>query len=55
MEIKVAEIKDTFYGLNKGKGELFIEPAQHHKRVVRSNAQCPWHKEISEGRCWKYG
>ena len=48
MEIKVAEIKDTFYGLNKGKGELFIEPAPHHKRVVRSTAKCPWHKEISE-------
>ena len=48
MEIKVAEIKDTFYGLNKGKGELFIEPTPNHKRVVRSTAKCPWHKEISE-------
>ena len=48
MEIKVAEIKDRLYGLNKGKGELFVEPAAHHKRVVRSTAKCPWHKEISE-------
>ena len=48
MEIKIAEIKDKLYGPNKGKGELFIEPAPHHKRVIRSTAQCPWHKEISE-------
>ena len=48
MDIKVTEIKDTLYGPNKGKGELFIEPASQHKRVVRSTAQCPWHKEISE-------
>ena len=48
MEIKVAEIKDTLYGPNKGKGELFVEPTPHHKRVRRSTAQCPWHKEISE-------
>jgi hypothetical protein len=48
MDFKVAEIKDKFYGINKGKGDLFIEPAPHHKRVVRSTAKCPWHKEITE-------
>ena len=48
MEIKVAEIKDKLYGLTKSKGELFVEPTTHYKRVVRSTAKCPWHKEISE-------
>jgi hypothetical protein len=48
MEIKVAEIKDNIYAQNKGKGELFLEPFPNHKRRVRSTAQCPWHKEISE-------
>ena len=48
MDITVVAIKDNFYGPNKGNGELFIEPALHHKRVVRSTAKCPWHKEISE-------
>ena len=48
MEIRVADIVDKFHAPNKGKGELFIEPASHHKRVVCSIARCPWHKEISE-------
>ena len=48
MDITVVAIKDNFYGPNKGKGGLFIEPSPHHKRVVRSTAKCPWHKEISE-------
>ena len=48
MAIEVAEIKDTFYGPNKGKGELFVEPTPHHKRRVRSTAKCPWHNEITE-------
>jgi hypothetical protein len=48
MDITVVAIKDNFYAPNKGKGELFLEPFSQHKRVVRSTAQCPWHKEISE-------
>jgi hypothetical protein len=48
MDITVVAIKDNFYGPNKGKGELFLEPSPNHKRVVRSTAKCPWHKEISE-------
>ena len=48
MEMKVAKIKDNFYAPNKDKGELAIEPMPHHKRVVRSIAKCPWHKEITE-------
>jgi len=45
MEIKVAAIEDKFYGPNDHKGELAIEPAPHHRRVVRSIAKCPWHDE----------
>ena len=48
MDITVVAIKDKFYGPNKGKGELLLEPSPNHKRRVRSTAQCPWHKEISE-------
>ena len=47
MQIRVADIVDKFHAPNKGKGELFIEPAPHHKRVVRSIARCPWHKEMT--------
>ena len=44
-----AEIKDRFYAPNNMiKGELALEPLPHHKRVVRSLAKCPWHKEISD-------
>jgi hypothetical protein len=48
MEMKFAQIKDNFYAPNKNKGKLAIEPMPHHKRVVRSIAKCPWHKEITE-------
>ena len=47
MQIRVADIVDKFHGPNEGKGELFIEPAPHHKRVVRSIARCPWHEEMT--------
>jgi hypothetical protein len=47
MEIKVTEIEDNIYGPNEGKGELILEPLPHHKRLVRSIAKCPWHKEIT--------
>jgi hypothetical protein len=47
MEVKYSKIEDDFYGPNKEKGELAIEPAPNHNRVVRSIAKCPWHEEIT--------